>query len=240
MLFSAPGLVFLHHPSSSFFGSRAKCHNWVHSSFRFMSYAITSHGVSYKWLFVCNRLEEKKMEIDEVKSSDGTRWIRSSVFEMCFRWMVPPRNWSSCRMLIVSVLLNARIHPMLMLQSREWLFILEKLSYLKLPLKSASSVFRPSFKFAHSQPSVDDNSARSSLMVLSTIYCFWLYMAAVLCSRMLSVFSISRIFPSRSKATNGFAFFLNFLFRSYCLWKPLTQSPPPTTHLRQPASFDQQ
>lgn len=28
---------------------------------------------------------------------------------------------------------------------------------------------------------VDDNSRRSSLMVLCTIYCFWLYMAAVLC-----------------------------------------------------------
>lgn len=141
--------------------------------------------------------------------------------------MVPQRNWSSCRILIVSVLLNARLHPMLMLQRREWLFILEKLSYLKLPLKSASSVFRPSFKFAHSQPSGDDNSARSSLMVLYTIYCFWLYMAAVLCSRMLSVFSVSRISPSRSKATNGFVFFLNFLFRSYsyCLWKPLTNQP---------------
>lgn len=79
---------------------------------------------------------------------------------------------------------------------------------------------------------VDDNSARSSLMVLYTIYCFWLYMAAVLCVKCCQFSLFRDIFPflrgSSHHSTSSFHcarvevvtlegnkwlfFFLNFLF----------------------------
>lgn len=89
-------------------------------------------------------------------------------------------------------------------------------------------------------------------MVLYTIYCFWLYMAAVLCVKCcqfslfrdispflrssshhsISSFHCARVEVVTLEGNKWLFFFLNFLFSLYCLWKPHSTA---TTFL-----FDQQ